>query len=219
MVLQPFQVAVHAGLLAQLRAKVAQQRLVRHQRADAGRVGHGPIRREHVVLLIRLGTGGARGLAFALGQHDQRPQHHQQRHRVARQVDVVVAVEARLTKHGVFGRPQQGHGHMVGVDVVHQAHAHLRQAVLHRLPEVGVDQGALDARVLAGQPAPSQQFSRQQGGIVHRSAHVVESFSQTRWPSLIAATWSSLTGETCGDNASCHGWRARSPVMPLSPRA
>ena len=165
-VLQALEVGVQAGLLAELHAEVGQQGAVGHQGADAGGGRQGAVLAEHVVLIVALGVGGAGGLAFTLGQHDQRPQHHQQRDGVARQVDVVVAVEAGFAEHRRFSGAQQGDADVVGVEVVDQAQADLGQAILGGRPQVGVDQGALDLGVLAGQPAAGQQFGGQQGRVV-----------------------------------------------------
>ncbi len=165
-VFQALEVGVQAGLLAELHAEVGEQGAVGDQRADAGGGGQRAVLAEHVVLVVALGVGGAGGLAFALGQHDQGPQHDEQRDGVARQVDVVVAVEAGFAEDGGFSGAQQGDADVVGVEVVDQAQANLGQAVLGGGPEVGVDQGALDLGVLAGQPAAGQQFGGQQGRVV-----------------------------------------------------
>ncbi len=164
--LEAAQVGVQAGLLAQLLPKIREQGPVGHHRAGALRPRNWALASEHLALELGLPLRHSCGLALPFGQHDHGPQHHQQRDGVARQLDVVVGVQCGLAEHRVVDPAPQRRGDVIGVDVVDEAQADLRQSILHRLPELGVDEGAFDPRMLPGQPAAREELGGEQGRVV-----------------------------------------------------
>ncbi|EEF22511.1 conserved hypothetical protein, partial [Ricinus communis] len=82
---QDAEVHVETGLFTQLVAEVGQQGLVGDADRRVFRARQRLLGAEHVVLVVLRVLVGL--LAFALGQDDLCPQHHQQRHAIARQAE------------------------------------------------------------------------------------------------------------------------------------
>jgi hypothetical protein len=109
-------------------------------------------------------------LAFALGQDDQRPQHHQQGHAVARKPEIIVLPHVARAEHLRLDIALQGQCHVVGIDVIEQLHAAGGQARIDFGAELLVRQRALDHLVVAAQGLVRHQARDQDLGIVtHRT--------------------------------------------------
>ena len=96
-------------------------------------------------------------LALALGQHDQRPEDHQQRDLVARQAHVAGGVFAAGAEHRLGKLGFERDADVGGVGVVEQTQADIGQTAVELEAEGLVDQRAPHQLVVARQPALREQ--------------------------------------------------------------
>ena len=146
---------------------------------------------EHFALVI-LPCSLAGQLAFALGQDDQRPQNHQQRHGILGQSDVAGLPSVILLKYGALGFAQQGDADVSGEGLCQQAHSARGEALFHFIAKTAVYQQTAYLGILARQVAHGQQTCDQACGRV--VIHADFSFKNISSPALIAATSLRCTG-------------------------
>ena len=107
-------------------------------------------------------------LALPLGQHQQRPQHHQQRQRVAVELEVAGGPGTCAAEDFVLLRPRHAHGDVRGVGMFEQAQAGGGETAVEVVAQFGVNQNLPHCDVFAWQPAFGQQACDQGGdGIGH----------------------------------------------------
>jgi hypothetical protein len=157
------QLALHVGLVAEHRREVGQQRGFRQAAGDLLAVGQRGFLAEHVVLAV-VDELLAVDLAFALGQHDQRPDDHQQGDLVAGEADVAGGVFAAGAEDGFVHVVGEGHRHVLGVGVVDELQADGGEAGFELGAEGFVHQRAAHLRVGARQAAAGQQAGGEGAG-------------------------------------------------------
>jgi len=138
-----------------------------------------------------------RFLAFALGQDDLRPQHHQQSHAIARQTEIIVLPDVARAENLRLDGARQGQSHVVGIHVVEQLQAAGQQARIDLGAEQLVGQHTLDELVVAAQGLMREQARNQDLGIViHRQCRYLNQVKHS--VKARRSTWPPRGGRSVG---------------------